>query len=280
MNSFNRNVLVIDLLRKEADLKNFSDFGQYIGGIGLGVNLYSYYKEYDPVIFSIGPLNGYFPFASKTSVILNSEDGIEDIYLGGSLSTRIRFSGLDSIVLLGSSKAPIFLDINDGVVSFYGPEVDSKQLGLPGKRSSLSYEKGRFVLDEYFQAPDNFLEKKLYNKNFKGMVITGTKAFEVSNFEKYSELYKKVLEKSSELSISRSDKPSCANCPMGCDFSQTGELGGNILVHCMVGCSYAASVYLDVGTVFSCLNVLGHDYTHEDIENAPKLISELLETLK
>ena len=42
---------------------------------------------------------------------------------------------------------------------------------------------------------------------------------------------------------------------------------------------FAQAIYSDVNTVFSCLNVLGYDYTHEDIENAPLYISQVLKEI-
>ena len=58
-----------------------------------------------------------------------------------------------------------------------------------------------------------------------------------------------------------------------------GEVGGNVLVHSLCACSYSTKIYSDVGTVFSCLNILGYDYTHEDIENLPKMVDKVLKEL-
>ena len=69
--------------------------------------------------------------------------------------------------------------------------------------------------------------------------------------------------------------PSCSLCPMGCKKSNEGEIGGNVLLHSLVACEFAQNIYSDIGIVFSCLNVLGYDYTHEDIENLPKLIEKI-----
>ena len=166
MDSYLKNILVIDLAKKEADLKTFTDLKEYIGGVGVGTKLYSLYEDQKPLIFSIGPLNGFFPFASKTSIILNSEDGIEDLYLGGSLSYRMRFAGIDSIMFLGKSKSPVVIDIMDGNVTFHDAEISLGTLGLPGKRSTLSLL-SKLTLDEYFEPPEDLLEKEFYNKKIK-----------------------------------------------------------------------------------------------------------------
>ena len=81
------------------------------------------YEEKNPIIFSIGPFNGLFPFASKTAVILQNEGNIEDVYLGGSLSSRIKFFGVDAILIYGKSQEKIILDIKDDIVAFKSGKI-------------------------------------------------------------------------------------------------------------------------------------------------------------
>ena len=66
---------------------------------------------------------------------------------------------------------------------------------------------------------------------------------------------------------------------MGCEKSQRGEIGGNVLIHSLVSCAFATNIYSNIGVVFSCLNILGYDYTHEDIESLPTLIEQILREL-
>ena len=92
-----RKILSIDITKKESEVKSFEDLNSYIGGAGLGFKLMEMYYDKNPLIFAVGPLNGLFPFASKTALVINNDGVIEDIYLGGNLSLRIRcirnFSG-------------------------------------------------------------------------------------------------------------------------------------------------------------------------------------------
>ena len=275
MDSLNRQILYINIEKNETEAKTFSELRSYIGGVGLGLKLLSIYKDEDPIIFSVGPLNGFFPFASKTSVVFQNEGSVEDIYFGGSLSFRLRFLGIDALVLSGISKNPVVINIDD-VVSFMKMDEDIKLHGLPGKRSILSLESKGLFLDGYFQASERILEKKFVEKNVKSIILTGTKTFSIVNEERYRKIYKEILGRTNELSVKKGEYPSCSGCPMGCLNSGIGEIGGNVLVHCLVGCSFAEKIYSDVGTIFSCLNSLGYDYTHEDIENAPRLITETL----
>ena len=67
MNLLSKKVLFIDLDRQSSEVKTFPDLNKYIGGVALGLRLHENYKERDPLIFSVGPLNGFFPFVSKTA---------------------------------------------------------------------------------------------------------------------------------------------------------------------------------------------------------------------
>ena len=279
MTSQGKRVLYINLSREKFETRTLPELDKYIGGVGLGLKLGMLYREEDPVIFSVGPLNGFFPFASKTSVVLFSEDGVEDIYLGGSLSHRIKFFGVDAIVFAGRAKKPRFLNIAGDAVAFNHSLSEVNNLGLPGKKSSLAFSNNELVLDGYFKTRDFLLEEKFKEKNIDGFVLTADKLYEVKEFDKYEEIYKRLLARAKELTVEKSNCPSCVGCPMGCEKSRVGEIGGNVLIHSLVACTFAHGIYCDASTVFSCLNVLGYDYTHEDIENLPVLISEVLKEL-
>ncbi|MFZ2664103.1 MAG: aldehyde ferredoxin oxidoreductase N-terminal domain-containing protein [Patescibacteria group bacterium] len=271
-----KKVLTIDLNKKEAEVRSFADLNKYLGGVGLGLKLLEIYSDRNPIVLSIGPLNGFFPFASKTAVVLNDDGVIEDIYIGGSLSLRMRFAGIDAIAIFGRSDQPVVLDICNTTVDFLGEETDVRTLGLPGKRSVISFENKKILLDGYFTTPESFLEKIFTEKNMKGMVITGTEIDKPLNFEEYEKLYNEILSKKGDLRVDMGTYPSCSNCPMGCGKSKVGEIGGNVLINSLVACQFADKIYTDIGIVFSCLNSLGYSYTHEDIENLPKLIEETI----
>ena len=274
-----KNALIIDLASQTSEVKSFSDLNSYVGGIGVGLKLYENYKECNPIVFSVGPLNGFFPFASKTSVIVSDDGVIEDLYVGGNLSLRIRFSGVDSIVLCNKSKENVILDITNTSVSFKPEDTDFNSLGLPGKRSLIDMFAKEFLVQNYFSTPENFLEKCLLEKKIAGVCITGTETYKPVNFPAYEKLYNEILDKKEDLRVEAGIYPSCSNCPMGCGKSKVGEIGGNVLIHSLVACHFADKIYSDIGVVFSCLNVLGYDYTHEDLENLPKLIEDTIKRI-
>lgn len=279
MISSNKQVLVINLKEHTYESKSFPDLHKYIGGVGIGLKLLEQFDERDPTIFSVGPLNGFFPYASKTSIVMRVSGSVEDLYLGGSLSLRMRYAGYDSIVLLNSSPEPVNLAISKEGVDFYPASYDLNSAILPGRSTVLRKEANRISLDGYFELPDDFLYVKFQKQMIQSIVFTGTKTYEIPSPEKYYSLYKKLLNRTEEMTVEKASNPSCSACPMGCEKSAVGEIGGNILVHSLVGCAYAEKIYSDVGTVFSCLNILGYDYTHEDIENLSEFVAQVLENL-
>lgn len=272
-----KKVLYIDLEKNEYKMKTDLELEKYIGGVSMGLKLLADNLEKEPLIFSIGPLNGYFPYASKTSIVFHNAGVIEDIYYGGTLSSRIKFTGIDSLFIFGKAPKPVVIDIHDEEVTFReGDTTKIDTLGLPGKRSIIKPIKSKLFLDDYYLTPQDLLEEQFERKNISGLVVTGTKTFELKNKEKYEELYLKILARTDELTVEKGTNPSCFGCPMGCSKSRIGEIGGNILAHSLVTCTYAQNIFSNIGAVFSCLNVLGYDYKHEDLEALPNLVEKLL----
>lgn len=279
-----KKVVIVDLKKKTTEVRSFPDLYKYIGGVALGLKLYSLYQEEDPVVLSIGPLNGFYPYASKTSIVLQTGGVPEDLYIGGSLSFRLRFCGIDSLVIKGGASESTFLSMNDTIVEFLDRDTDLNLHGLPGKRSIFAFSDmsqilSKLALDGHFVTPESYLENKFLAKNLLGIVVSGHNNFDIYNKPKYEELYKKLLSSTGKLEVSKELYPSCSGCPMGCSKARVGELGGNILVHSLCACTYSQKIYSDVGTVFSCLHTLGYDYSHEDIENLPNLVNTVLKEI-
>lgn len=274
-----KKLLAIDLEKQEVEVKSFVDLNKYFGGTGLGLKFLEIYKDKSPLIFSVGPLNGFFPYASKTSIVLEKDSVVEDIYIGGSLSTRMKFAGIDSIALFGVSEEEVILDIQNSQVSFKNKDTDTQSLGLPGKRTKICFEGDKLLCDQYFTTPEYYLETIFKEKNIKEITITGTEIFSPKNFDDYKKLYAEILSRKGDMRVDYADYPSCSGCPMGCGKSKVGEIGGNVLLNSLVACQFADKIYTDIGIVFSCLNTLGYEYTHEDIENLPRLIEETIKNI-
>jgi aldehyde:ferredoxin oxidoreductase len=264
--SLTKNILEIDLDRKTSVVKNRTDLSDFIGGVGLSMKLYQEFRAQKPLILSIGPLNGFFPFASKTSVFFGVKNKVYDYYIGGSLSTRIRFANLDAIVILGRSKGDIFLDIQNSEVTFLDFGIEFQSQGLPGRRSLIEFKTNKYLLDNYFRFSGSEADSFLNYKKIMGIVISGTHNFDVIDSKEYNDLYKEILTRYEFLTVKKDEFPSCSGCPVGCSKSNIGENSGNFLVHSLVGCQFAKRLYSNKDLLISCLNVLGYSYTHEDIE--------------
>ncbi len=287
MTSQNKKVLYIDLTNKTYDFALHAKYGEFIGGVGLGAKVLTDIERMEegsvssePIIFSVGPLTGYFPYVSKTSVLFRYHGEIHDDYLGGSLASRIKYFGVDSIVLSGRLNEPMYLELMDDKVVFHNESTNISMLGLPGKRATLLFENHHLLLNSYFKTGDQNLQTLFTNKNLLGFVITGSKTFNLPKSEKYLEIYNNLLGRLNDLTVEKSGNPSCVGCPLGCTSSMIGETGGDFLVHSLVACSLASKIYSDPNVVFSCFDSLGSGYTHEDIEKFPSLVYDLFEELK
>lgn len=275
----NKKILFIDLTKRTYEFKSQPDLNKYIGGLGISLKLLHQYFSGDPIIFAVGPLNGFFPFCSKTAVVIDDNGVAEDVYFGGRLSSRIKYAGIDAIVISGQSDEPVTLNIQNNEVSFKSPDVSSDILGLPGKKALIQKNDVNVFLDDYFFTPENFVKDKFQKKNLHTIVVTGTETFVPKFFDLYQTLYAKLLNRTDDLTIHKGTHLSCSQCPMGCERSRFGEIGGNVLLHSLVACQYAENIYSDVGIIFSCLEVLGYDYSHEDIESLPQKIEQTLKDL-
>lgn len=266
------SVLHIDLKAKTHKTKTYPDLAKYIGGVGIGSKLLIDYIDKDPIVFSVGPLNGFFPFASKTCACFLGEDDFRDTYAGGRLSLRLKFAGIDALMLESKADAPVVLSITDDRVEYLPLGTDLESLGLPGKRSVIELVNGACVVDGYFAFGEAALFDKLTSANVAGIVISGTSTDKLTGLPRYEKQYLEILKMINSMLVAPSEDPSCSGCPMGCHKSSQGETGGNVLVHSLVACIYAETIYSHLPNTFACLNSLGLSYIHEDLEALPDLV--------
>lgn len=117
-------VLTVDLSNKRFSTEDRSDlFHSYLGGAGVGIKLLEENcpKGADPlgpdnpIVFSIGPLTGLYPLASKTVSMFKSPltGNLGESHAGGRSAIAIKSAGLGAIVIKGSSERPIYLSISD-----------------------------------------------------------------------------------------------------------------------------------------------------------------------
>ena len=123
------NVLYIDLSKKRFWIESRPDlFEKYIGGAGVAIQLLLEHcprgidplSSENPIIFSVGPLVGYFPLASKTVAMFKSPHtgNLGESHCGGRSAVAIRMAGYGAIVITGASDIPIYLAIDGNKVYF------------------------------------------------------------------------------------------------------------------------------------------------------------------
>lgn len=101
-----------------------------VGGAAINTELFTRFVEQDPVVLGIGPLSGTFAPAGCLAVLTARSPINGQVYhapLMRDAGAELRFSGLQSVVLIGSSKAPICL-----MVTRAGGEIESAE-ALAGK---------------------------------------------------------------------------------------------------------------------------------------------------
>lgn len=279
MKGLSRQVLEIDLSKRTSAYRAWAELGDLLGGLGVGLGLVQQFKEVDPAVFSIGPLNGFFPFVSKFSLLSWQADSLIESYVSGRFALMMRFSNVDGLVIHGLAARPVFVSIDaEGSVVFYDFEKEADhfyQGGPPGRRSFIVFNERESLADGHFLFEAR-VGRKLFLNNLRGLSLASGRTLEILKEKEYLFLYQEIMNRGRELEVSYSDKFSCGGCPAGCDYSaQTEERPELVFSHCLVSCGFAAKIYEDLPLVFSCLNSLGYAYRHEELELIPERIKYL-----
>ena len=123
------NVLYIDLSQKHFWIERRQDlFGKYIGGTGVATQLLheecpkgcDAFAPENPIVFTVGPLTGLFPLASKTVAMFKSPHtgNLGESHCGGRSAVAIRTAGYGAIVIRGASDMPLYLAIHGSQAYF------------------------------------------------------------------------------------------------------------------------------------------------------------------
>ncbi len=219
-------VLVVDLASGKGDLVLVDGRDKWCGGSGLAALLYERYGQKElpafhpdqPIIFAIGPLNGYFPLMSKTICGFKSpyNEQYAESHAGGRSSASLRFAGLDALVLRGRAKRPSCvlagsrrLDVLD-VHYLWGADVFTagKLLrkiapGNSGHRSIMRIGPAGENLSHYACINvDTYRHfgrlgagAVLGSKNVKGVVIHGDADLPLPEDKNYPKLFKDIHDK-------------------------------------------------------------------------------------
>ena len=267
-----KKVLYINLSDLSYVYKIDESLWEYIGGVGVSYKLMDANFDQTPIILSTGPLSGYFPYASKASLLYLSHRNLVEKYGGGSISGLMNMVGIDSIVIYGTPSANVSVSISDEDVSI--SEFEDSMLDF----SLYDFVVGgdRALADNYFSFGD-MSNHNTYLDTYVCFSINNTKTIDLNNFYDYERLYNNLLEDYKKLTVEPRNNPSCLGCPMGCDLSSAGEDGLNISVlpRALVSCGFAESIYKHIPTVYACLSSIGYVYHHSDLEKFSTLFGNL-----
>jgi aldehyde:ferredoxin oxidoreductase len=221
----NFRVLVVDLGTGRGSIVTVDGRDRVVGGSGLAALLFNKYGRVDipwndpvqPLIFTIGPLTGYFPLMSKTVCAFKSpyHDQYAESHGGGRSAFALRFADLDALVVKGRATRPSCIAV--GSRNLEVKEVHylwGRDLYTTGKmlRSMFKGAGHRSIL-RIGQAGENGSAMAGINvdsyrhfgrlgggavmgsKNLKGIVINGDGSFPLNGSKEYPKLFQDVYTK-------------------------------------------------------------------------------------
>ncbi len=220
------NVLYVDLARKSYWVEPREDlFSRWLGGIGVATQLYKeeVSSKVDPlspenvIIFTVGPLTGIYPLASKTIAVFKSplNNYFAESHAGGRSALAIRFAGYGAIVIRGASERPIYVVIDDSRVRFRDATAlwdmrSTETVGrilrevTPGSGHRAIMRIGRagerlvryasVVTETYRHFGRLGLGAVFGSKKLKALVVVGRRGFNVPDVSTYREVYNEIYE--------------------------------------------------------------------------------------
>jgi aldehyde:ferredoxin oxidoreductase len=218
-------VLVVELSTGRGTIVNLEGRDREAGGSGLAALLFNKYGQVDkpwnnpdqPLIFTIGPLTGYFPLMSKTVCAFKSpyHDQYAESHAGGRSALSLRFADLDGLVITGRASKPSLLSVGSrhlelkDVHYMWGADVQKSGKMIRG----LSGGSGHRSIFRIGPAGENGSAMACINvdtyrhfgrlggggvmgsKNLKAIVIQGDGTFNLPESKEYPKLFQEVYDK-------------------------------------------------------------------------------------
>ncbi len=227
-------VLVYDLGRASGEFVLLDGRDTFAGGSGLAALLYCHYGHMDkrwddeaqPLIFTIGPLTGYFPLMSKTVCAFRSSYHNEytESHGGGRLALALQFCNLDGLVITGKANRLSCLHVGNRLLELTdvefmrGMNIDNTgkllrriYTGGAGHRSILrigpSGEIGSSMacinVDTYRHFGRMGGGATMGVKNLKGIVVCGEGELPLPAGKEYVKAYDEVYKKVTSTNMMR-----------------------------------------------------------------------------
>jgi aldehyde:ferredoxin oxidoreductase len=227
-------VLVVDLDKGSGRAVDFGSPGEWLGGSGLAAALFQEYGLLDepalhpdqPLVFTIGPLTGYFPLMSKAVLGFKSpyHQQYAETHAGGRLALSLRFAGYDALVVRGKAEQPSCLIVGRrhlevrNIHYLWGLDVFStgKWLRKIQKAGSGHRSIIRIGPAGENQSPYACINVDSYRhfgrlgagavmgaKNLKAMIVLGDGHVALPEGREYSDLYKDIYREVTESEVMR-----------------------------------------------------------------------------
>lgn len=218
-------ILKIDLSSGKGTYEFIEGRDAFAGGSGLAALLFNIHGHTDrpwddpdqPLIFTIGPLTGYFPLMSKTVCAFKSpyHNQYAESHGGGRSALALRFADVDGLVITGQANRLSCLSISSshfqvkeahymkGMDVFRTGRMLRHMFGNSGHRSILRIgpagERGAptacINVDTYRHFGRLGGGGVMGSKNLKAIVIIGDKVFDLPTGDSYGKLYQTVYRK-------------------------------------------------------------------------------------
>ena len=217
-------VLKVDLDKGKGKILTLGGRDQFAGGSGLAALLFNEYGHMDrtwedpdqPLIFTIGPLTGYFPLMSKTVCAFKSpyHDQYAESHAGGRSALSLRFADLDGLVITGKAKKPSCLMVGSHLLQIedvhfmWGMEVDQagkllrrmstgsghRSIMRIGPAGEIGSAMACINVDTYRHFGRLGGGTVMGAKNLKAIVIQGDGVFDLPEGKEYPDLFKEVYQ--------------------------------------------------------------------------------------
>ncbi len=229
------NVLYIDLTRKTFRVERREDLvGQMLGGTGVGTRLLAEtcpegadpLGPDNPIIFSVGPLTGLYPLASKAVAMFKSPHtgNLGESHCGGRSAVAIRMAGYGAIVIAGRSNSPVYLSIDGPSVHFrdastlwgmsstftVGRVIRQNESGAGlrtimriGRAGERQVTYACVTTETYRHFGRLGLGAVFGSKNLKAVVVSGRRSLPVADRKAYRRLYERVYRQAVQSEVMR-----------------------------------------------------------------------------
>ncbi|MEM2320474.1 MAG: aldehyde ferredoxin oxidoreductase family protein [Candidatus Bathyarchaeia archaeon] len=193
-----------------------------IGGAGLGIRLLldEVRPDVDPLssdnklIFSVGPLVGAVPCASRMAVVSKSPlTGAVGMSLsGGYFPAELKFAGYDALIISGRADKPSYIWIKDddvtigdasdiwGLTTTDTQVILKEKLNQPDAKVACIGPAGErlvryaCIINERRAAGRKGLGAVMGSKNLKAIIVRGSKKIKVADEEKFRQAIKRMHE--------------------------------------------------------------------------------------